>query len=148
MAALKELQEALISQEPPTVEPSKIQKQQVTLHDIKSEIEQTKPEVEQCRQVGQKLISLCGEPDKPKVKKHIEELDSTWDNITGLYARREENLIHAMEKAMEYHDTLKVMSPILRDLYYCIFYFYLFISLILNFFSSFRNSNYLFNRTC
>jgi ABC-type transporter Mla subunit MlaD len=108
MAALKDLQEALISQEPPAVEPSKIQQQQVTLHDIKSEIEQTKPEVEQCRQVGQELISLCGEPDKPEVKKHIEELDSAWDNITALYAKREENLIDAMEKAMEFHDTLKV----------------------------------------
>ena len=97
-----------MSQEPPAAEPSKIQQQQVTLHDIKSEIEQTKPEVEQCRQVGQELISLCGEPDKPEVKKHIEELDSAWDNITALYAKREENLIDAMEKAMEFHDTLKV----------------------------------------
>jgi dystonin len=53
---------------------------------------------------------LCGEPDKPEVKKHIEELDSAWDNITALYAKREENLIDAMEKAMEYHDTLNVKS--------------------------------------
>ena len=118
MTALKELQEALISQEPPAVEPSKIQQQQVTLHDIKSEIEQTKPEVEQCRQVGQELINLCGEPDKPEVKKHIEELDSAWDNITALYARREENLIDAMEKAMEYHDTLKVSYHIISKKYF------------------------------
>ena len=109
MAALKDLQDTLVSQEPPAVEPAKIQKQQAVLQDIKKEIEQTKPEVEQCRQVGQQLIKICGEPDKPEVKKHIEELDSAWDNITALFAKREENLIDAMEKAMEFHDTLNVI---------------------------------------
>jgi dystonin len=108
MTALKELQETLVTQEPPAVEPAKIHQQQATLQDIKTDIEHTKPEVEHCRQVGQELINLCGEPDKPEVKKHIEELDSAWDNITALYAKREENLIDAMEKAMEYHDTLNV----------------------------------------
>lgn len=46
-------------------------------------------------------MKICGEPDKPEVKKHIEDLDSAWDNVTALYARREENLIHAMEKVGE-----------------------------------------------
>ena len=115
MTALKDLQDALVSQEPPAVESAKIHQQQATLQEIKTDIEQTKPEVEHCRQVGQELISLCGEPDKPEVKKHIEELDSAWDNITALYAKREENLIDAMEKAMEYHDTLNVT----RILSYC-----------------------------
>ncbi|XP_059350791.1 microtubule-actin cross-linking factor 1, isoforms 1/2/3/4/5-like isoform X3 [Daphnia carinata] len=114
MTALKELQDTLVSQEPPAVEPAKIHQQQATLQDIKTDIEQTKPEVEHCRQVGQELISLCGEPDKPEVKKHIEELDSAWDNITALYAKREENLIDAMEKAMEYHDTLNSLAEFLE----------------------------------
>ena len=60
--------------------------------------------MEHCRQVGQEFISLCGEPDKPEVKKHIEKLDSACDNITALYARRGENLIDAME----YDDSLNV----------------------------------------
>lgn len=34
-------------------------------------------------------------------------MDHAWDNITALYARREENLIDAMEKAMEFHETLQ-----------------------------------------
>lgn len=110
MAALKDLQDTLVSQELPAVEPGKIEKQQVVLHEIKTDIDHTKPEVEQVRQTGQELISLCGEPDKPEVKKHIEELDSAWDNITALYAKREENLIDAMEKAMEFHDTLNVIQ--------------------------------------
>ncbi|XP_060518136.1 microtubule-actin cross-linking factor 1 isoform X29 [Cylas formicarius] len=107
MATLKELEDSLVSQEPPAVEPKAIQEQQVALQEIRQEIDQTKPEVDQVRSSGQKLMRLCGEPDKPEVKKHIEDLDNAWDNITALYAKREENLIDAMEKAMEFHETLQ-----------------------------------------
>lgn len=64
--------------------------------------------MEQCRASGHQLMRVCGEPDKPEVKKHIEDLDNAWDNITALFAKREENLINAMEKAMEFHETLQV----------------------------------------
>ncbi|XP_035790478.1 dystonin-like isoform X12 [Anopheles albimanus] len=107
METLKELQDALQTQEPPAAQPQAIQKQQVALQEIRQEIDQTKPEVEQVRRTGSNLMSLCGEPDKPEVKKHIEDLDNAWDNITALYAKREENLIDAMEKAMEFHETLQ-----------------------------------------
>ncbi|KAF8783432.1 Dystonin like protein [Argiope bruennichi] len=106
MKALKELQDSLNAQEPPAVEPGAIQHQQDALEEIKQEIEQTKPEVDQCRQAGHELMQLCGEPDKPEVKKHIEDLDSAWENVTSLYAKREQNLIDAMEKAMNFHDIL------------------------------------------
>lgn len=107
METLKDLEETLTSQEPPAAQPQDIQKQQVALQEIRHEIDQTKPEVEQVRRNGNNLMLLCGEPDKPEVKKHIEDLDNAWDNITSLYARREENLIDAMEKAMEFHETLQ-----------------------------------------
>uniref|UniRef100_W4VR42 Putative short stop n=1 Tax=Corethrella appendiculata TaxID=1370023 RepID=W4VR42_9DIPT len=107
METLKELQETLQTQEPPAAQPQAIQKQQVALQEIRQEIDHTKPDVEQVRRTGNNLMSLCGEPDKPEVKKHIEDLDSAWDNITALYAKREENLIDAMEKAMEFHETLQ-----------------------------------------
>nr|QVD39310.1 Dystonin [Schistocerca gregaria] len=107
MATLRDLQDSLSSQEPAAVQPAAIQQQQEALQEIRHEIDQTKPEVDQCRQTGQELMSLCGEPDKPEVKKHIEDLDNAWDNITALYAKREENLIDAMEKAMEFHETLQ-----------------------------------------
>ncbi|KAK9887502.1 hypothetical protein WA026_023054 [Henosepilachna vigintioctopunctata] len=114
MSTLKDLEESLISQEPPAVEPKAIQEQQVALQEIRQEIDQTKPEVDQVRSSGQKLMKLCGEPEKPEVKKHIEDLDHAWDNITALYARREENLIDAMEKAMEFHETLQNLLEFLE----------------------------------
>ncbi|XP_065222544.1 dystonin isoform X13 [Planococcus citri] len=107
MATLRDLQDSLNSQEPPAVQPAAIQQQQVALQEIKAEIDQTKPDVEQCRASGHQLMRICGEPDKPEVKKHIEDLDNAWDNITALFAKREENLINAIEKAMEFHETLQ-----------------------------------------
>ncbi|XP_049817745.1 dystonin isoform X11 [Aethina tumida] len=114
MATLKDLEDSLISQEPPAVEPKKIQQQQVALQEIRHEIDQTKPDVDKVRSSGKKLMQLCGEPDKPEVKKHIEDLDNAWDNITALYAKREENLIDAMEKAMEFHETLQNLLAFLE----------------------------------
>ncbi|XP_053618600.1 microtubule-actin cross-linking factor 1 isoform X38 [Plodia interpunctella] len=113
MSTLSELQDTLTAQPPPAAQPRAIQAQQVALQEIRHEIDHTKPEVEKVRKTGSTLMSLCGEPDKPEVKKHIEDLDSAWDNITALYARREENLIDAMEKAMEFHDTLHNLQEFL-----------------------------------
>ncbi|XP_072387789.1 microtubule-actin cross-linking factor 1 isoform X30 [Diabrotica undecimpunctata] len=115
MATLKDLEDSLVCQEPPAVEPKAIQEQQVALQEIRQEIDQTKPNVDKVRSSGEKLMKLCGEPDKPDVKKHIEDLDHAWDNITALYAKREENLIDAMEKAMEFHETLQNLLAFLTQ---------------------------------
>ncbi|KAK5647774.1 hypothetical protein RI129_002666 [Pyrocoelia pectoralis] len=115
MVTLRDLEDSLTSQEPPAVEPKTIQQQQVALQEIRHEIDQTKPDVDQVRASGQELMQLCGEPDKPEVKKHIEDLDHAWDNITALYAKREENLIDAMEKAMEFHETLQNLMVFLNE---------------------------------
>ena len=115
MTTLQELQDALSGQAPPAAQPAAIQQQQVALQEIRQEIDQTKPDVEQVRQSGHELMGLCGEPDKPEVRKHIEDLDQAWDNVTALYARREENLIDAMEKAMEFHETLQNLLEFLEE---------------------------------
>ncbi|XP_017796312.1 PREDICTED: microtubule-actin cross-linking factor 1 [Habropoda laboriosa] len=115
MSTLRELQDALAGQAPPAAQPAAIQQQQVALQEIRHEIDQTKPDVEQVRASGHELMGLCGEPDKPEVRKHIEDLDQAWDNVTALYARREENLIDAMEKAMEFHETLHDLLEFLQE---------------------------------
>lgn len=115
MSTLRELQDALAGQAPPAAQPAAIQQQQVALQEIRHEIDQTKPDVEQVRASGHELMGLCGEPDKPDVRKHIEDLDQAWDNVTALYARREENLIDAMEKAMEFHETLQNLLEFLQE---------------------------------
>jgi DNA repair exonuclease SbcCD ATPase subunit len=113
MNNLKDLSDALNSQEPPAVEPRAIEAQKAELKEIKRGIDGTKPRVDNCRQSGKDLISVVGEPEKPELRRHIEDLDNAWDNITSMYARREKNLLEAMEKAMEFHDMLQSLLDFL-----------------------------------
>merc|ERR1712223_2015734 len=113
MDNLKQIQDNLHNQEPPGVEPKAIEAQKAELKSIKKGIDQTKPNVDKCRQTGKDLINRVGEPEKPELRRHIEDLDNAWDNVTGLFAKREKNLIVAMEKAMEYHDTLQALLDFL-----------------------------------
>jgi dystonin len=113
MAQLKELQDQLKSQDPPGVEPKVIEAQKAELKNIKRGIDSTKPGVDKCRQTGKQLISVVGDTDRPELRRHIDDLDHAWDNITSLYSRREQNLIDAMEKAMEFHNTLQELIDFL-----------------------------------
>ena len=113
MRAIKELEDTLNSQEPPAVEPNKIQQQQEMLREIKSDMDRTKPQVESCKKTGKSLMKICGEPEKPEVRKNIEDLDNAWENVTSLYARREQNLIDAMDKAMNFHDKMQKLLDFL-----------------------------------
>merc|ERR1719270_2831772 len=113
MNNLKQIQDNLLNQEPPAVEPKAIEAQKNELKNIKKGIDNTKPVVDKCRQTGKDLINRVGEPERPEVKRHIEDLDNAWDNVTSMFHKREKNLIVAMEKAMEYHDTLQNLKDFL-----------------------------------
>eukprot|EP00092_Neocalanus_flemingeri_P001303 GFUD01001391.1.p1 GENE.GFUD01001391.1~~GFUD01001391.1.p1 ORF type:complete len:5580 (+),score=1489.94 GFUD01001391.1:543-17282(+) len=113
MANLKELEQHLASQEPPAVEPKAIEAQKRELQEIKRGIDGTKPVVDKCRVSGSDLLSVVGEPEKPELKRHIEDLDNAWESITSMYAKREKNLLDAMEKAMEFHDMLNSLLEFL-----------------------------------
>ena len=91
------------------VEPKVIEAQKAELKNIKKGIDSTKPIVDKCKATGKELMSKVGEPERPELKRHIDDLDNAWDNITSMFHKREKNLIVAMEKAMEYHDTLQGM---------------------------------------
>ena len=114
MGNLKDLERALASQEPPAVEPKAIEAQKKELNDIKRGIDGTKPAVDNCRKSGSALLGVVGDSEKPELKRHIEDLDSAWDSITSMYAKRERNLLDAMEKAMEFHDMLQKLLEFLE----------------------------------
>jgi DNA repair exonuclease SbcCD ATPase subunit len=113
MDNLKQIQDNLNSQEPPGVEPKVIEAQKAELKNIKKGIDSTKPIVDKCKQTGKELMSKVGDSEKPEVKRHIEDLDNAWDNVTSMFHKREKNLIVAMEKAMEYHDTFQNLKDFL-----------------------------------
>merc|ERR1719471_2340948 len=113
MGNLKDLERALNSQEPPAVEPKAIEAQKKELNDIKRGIDGTKPAVDNCRKSGASLLNVVGDSEKPELRRHIEDLDNAWESITSMYAKRERNLLDAMEKAMEFHDMLQKLLEFL-----------------------------------
>lgn len=115
MSKLRDLKDTLTNQEPVATDPKSIQRQQNELQEVGQDIKFTKPEVDLVRESGNNLITLIGNSDKPEIKKHIEDLDTEWGNITSLYAQREENLIQAMEKAMQFHENLEALLRFLDE---------------------------------
>nr|XP_006813086.1 PREDICTED: dystonin isoform X1 [Saccoglossus kowalevskii] len=112
---VKETQDTLKSQEPPGVQTDVIKEQQEVLQAIKEEIEGTQDDVENVRQTGEDLMRLCGEPDRPEVKKNIDELDKEWDTLNAMYEDREEALTDAFDAASKYHDALHALLEYITD---------------------------------
>ncbi|KAL1474997.1 hypothetical protein MTO96_020390 [Rhipicephalus appendiculatus] len=76
--------------------------EQEVLYEIKQEIQETHAEVDLCRQAGQDLM-----PDRAEVKRHIADLDTAGENVTTRYAKRELNLMNALDKTIGFCDTLQ-----------------------------------------
>ena len=78
-------------------------------------MDKVKPSLDKCKETGKKLLNAVGDPEKPELRRHIDDLDNAWGNITGLYAKREKSLIDAMERAMEFHDMLQSILDFLKS---------------------------------
>ncbi|OWF34915.1 Dystonin [Mizuhopecten yessoensis] len=104
--AMKDLQDNINSQEPPALEPAIIREQQDFLEAIKEEIEDSKGELEEVRQTGDQLMTLCGEPDRPEVKKNIDDLNTNMSEIEAECNKRSKTLEDALNKAVHFQDEL------------------------------------------
>lgn len=114
LTSLKNIEDCFASQQPPGIQPKAIGEQQLELKQIKTDIDTTKPSVDNCLKKGHDLLNVIGEPEKPEIKQHLSELKYAWENITSLYAKRESDLIVAMEKAMEFYDNWQKLLEFLE----------------------------------
>ena len=92
-----------------------IKSQQEALQELKEDLNQSQPNYANVVSTGHELIDLCGEPDKPEVKKSIEELDHVWGNITQLFLQRDTDLVDAMDKSMSFHGLLQSLTQFLDE---------------------------------
>lgn len=63
---------------------------------------------------GAELLTACGEPDKPVIKKSIDEVNSAWENLNKAWKERAERLEEAMQAAVQFQDGLQVCLLLLR----------------------------------
>uniref|UniRef100_A0A8C4R0E0 Dystonin n=1 Tax=Eptatretus burgeri TaxID=7764 RepID=A0A8C4R0E0_EPTBU len=109
-AALSSLQEQegdLYLVETLGVDPSLIKQQEEILLAKREDLDCFQEDLEMLRYLGSKLISACGEPDKPEVKKSIDEVNVAWERLNKLVQGRMDKLDEAMRITLQYQDSLQ-----------------------------------------
>uniref|UniRef100_A0A673V136 Dystonin n=1 Tax=Suricata suricatta TaxID=37032 RepID=A0A673V136_SURSU len=105
----KDTQDFIRDLEDPGIDPSVVKQQQEAAEAIKEEIDGLQEELDMVINLGSELIAACGEPDKPIVKKSIDELNSAWDSLNKAWKDRVDKLEEAMQAAVQYQDGLQAI---------------------------------------
>ncbi|XP_026913334.1 dystonin isoform X25 [Acinonyx jubatus] len=105
----KDTQDFIRDLEDPGIDPSVVKQQQEAAEAIKEEIDGLQEELDIVVNLGSELIAACGEPDKPIVKKSIDELNSAWDSLNKAWKDRVDKLEEAMQAAVQYQDGLQTI---------------------------------------
>ncbi|XP_008844736.2 dystonin isoform X15 [Nannospalax galili] len=105
----KDTQDFIRDLEDPGIDPSVVKQQQEAAEAVKEEIDGLQEELDMVVNLGSELIAACGEPDKPIVKKSIDELNSAWDSLNKAWKDRIDKLEEAMQAAVQYQDGLQAI---------------------------------------
>lgn len=109
IATIKDSQDLLRELEEPGVDPSVVKQQQEFVEGFKEEIDGLQEELDAVQNQGAELMTACGEPDKPVMKKSIDEVNSAWENLNKTWKERVERLEEAMQAAVQFQDGLQGM---------------------------------------
>ncbi|XP_021114851.1 dystonin [Heterocephalus glaber] len=105
----KDTQDLIRDLEDPGIDPSVVKQQQEAAEAIREEIDGLQEELDMVINLGSELIAACGEPDKPIVKKSMDELNSAWDSLNKAWKDRIDRLEEAMQTAVQYQDGLQAI---------------------------------------
>ncbi|XP_053730816.1 dystonin isoform X6 [Synchiropus splendidus] len=109
MITIKDNQDMLRELEEPGVDPSVVKQQQEFVEGFKEDIDALQDELVTVQNQGAELMTACGEPDKPVIKKSLDEVNSAWENVNKTLKERGERLEEAMQAAVQYQDGLQGM---------------------------------------
>ena len=92
--------------ENPSVDPGIVREQQDLQNQLREEMEIMRPDIENTKIVGQELMALCGEPDRPEVQKQLDELDAAWTDVSKAVDERDAALEEALDKSSKFQEKL------------------------------------------
>jgi len=79
-----------------------------TLQGVKDDLELLSAEKDHLQEVGEELVGLIGEPDKPEVERSIEDMDAAFKALDDACDTRQRALDDALRRATCFHDELTV----------------------------------------
>ncbi|KAH9493139.1 hypothetical protein Btru_022452 [Bulinus truncatus] len=85
---IRDLQENLNSQEKPALVPEAIREQQEELEAFREDLIASQADLEDLQQTGDQLISLVGDPERPEVKKNLDDTEITLNAISEKVEKR------------------------------------------------------------
>ncbi|KAM3606228.1 uncharacterized protein V6R79_013141 [Siganus canaliculatus] len=109
IVTIKDSQDLLRELEEPGVDPSVVKQQLEFVEGFKEEIDGLQEELDAVQNQGAELMTACGEPDKPVMKKSIDEVNSAWETLNKTWKERVERLEEAMQAAVQFQDGLQGM---------------------------------------
>ncbi|XP_076088399.1 microtubule-actin cross-linking factor 1, isoforms 6/7-like isoform X5 [Mytilus galloprovincialis] len=115
MSNLRDLKDNLLSQEPPGVDSPTVQEQQKELKELRKELGKARLSLEECRQSGDQLSGMVGEPGLVEVRKQLEDLHNLADDVHDITREREEDLKTALshtDKFQELVDSINSWLPL------------------------------------
>uniref|UniRef100_A0A8C1IXG1 Dystonin n=1 Tax=Cyprinus carpio TaxID=7962 RepID=A0A8C1IXG1_CYPCA len=109
IVTIKDTHDLLKELEEPGVDPSVVKQQQESVEGFREEIDGLQEELNVVQNLGAELMTACGEPDKPVIKKSIDEVNSAWETLNKAWKERVETLEEAMQAAVQFQDSLQNM---------------------------------------
>uniref|UniRef100_A0A673MFR7 Dystonin n=1 Tax=Sinocyclocheilus rhinocerous TaxID=307959 RepID=A0A673MFR7_9TELE len=109
IVTIKDTHDLLKELEEPGVDPSVVKQQQESAEGFREEIDGLQEELNVVQNLGAELMTACGEPDKPVIKKSIDEVNSAWETLSKTWKERVETLEEAMQAAVQFQDSLQNM---------------------------------------
>ncbi|XP_060727867.1 dystonin isoform X10 [Tachysurus vachellii] len=106
---IKDTQDLLKDLEEPGVDPSVVKQQQESVEGYREEIDGLQDELNVVQNLGAELMTACGEPDKPVIKKSIDEVNMAWETLNKTWKERVDRLEEAMQAAVQFQDGLQGM---------------------------------------
>uniref|UniRef100_A0A672MIY4 Dystonin n=1 Tax=Sinocyclocheilus grahami TaxID=75366 RepID=A0A672MIY4_SINGR len=109
IVTIKDTHDLLKELEEPGVDPSVVKQQQESVEVWREEIDGLQEELNVVQNLGAEFMTACGEPDKPVIKKSIDEVNSAWEILNKAWKERVETLEEAMQAAVQFQDSLQSM---------------------------------------